>query len=56
MPIVWKQTRQEKIEVAEWVAGIGEHTKAVSDAITRNGLTFGAALTTRKFSHNFLRN
>lgn len=56
MPIIWKQTKQEKIEVMEWAAGVGEHTPAVADAITRNGLTFGIALTTRKFSHGFAKN
>lgn len=56
MPIIWKQTKQEKIEVMEWAAGVGEHTAAVADAITRNGLTFGAALITRKFSDNFPNN
>ena len=56
MPIVWKQTKEQKIEVMQWIAGVGEHTAAVSDAIMRNGLTFGAALVTRKFSDSFNKN
>ena len=50
MPIKWPQTEQEKIEVAEYLAGIGPVTAAVVDATTRYGLTFGAALITRRYS------
>jgi hypothetical protein len=56
MPIKWPQTDQEKIEVAEWMSGTGEVTKAVMDAIARNALTFGAALITRKYSDAYRRN
>lgn len=53
MLIKWKQTQQEKIEVAEWVAGTGPITPAVQDATIRFGVTFGAALITRKWSDGF---
>lgn len=56
MPIKWAQTRQEQIEVAEWVAGAGPVTQAVQEATRRYGVTFGAALITRKFSDAFRRN
>ena len=56
MPIKWSQTLQEKTEVAEWVAGTGPVTKAVQDATTRFGVTFGAALITRKYSNGFSLN
>ncbi len=56
MPIKWSQTRQEQIEVAEWIAGTGPVTKAVQDATIRYGVTFGAALITRRYSDAYTRN
>lgn len=56
MPIKWKQTLQEKIEVAEWIAGTGPITQAVQDATIRFGITFGAALITRRYSDAYQRN
>lgn len=56
VPIKWEQTRQEKIEVAEWIAGTGPVTEAVQDATRRFGLTFGAALITRRFSDGYKTN
>ena len=56
MPIKWSQTLQEKIEVAEWIAGTGPVTQAVQDATIRFGVTFGAALITRKYSAAFKNN
>lgn len=56
MQIKFEQTRQAQIEVAEWIAGIGEVTAAVRDAWLRNGLTFGAALITRQVSGTFRNN
>ncbi len=56
MPIKWSQTLQEKTEVAEWIAGIGPVTKAVQDATVRFGVTFGAALITRRYSDAYSRN
>ena len=56
MPIKWAQTRQEAIEVAEWLAGKGPVTSAVQDATVRYGVTFGAALITRKYSDGFEHN
>ena len=56
MQIKFEQTRQEEIEVAEWLAGIGPVTSAVQDATTRFGITFGAALITRKYSDGYVRN
>ncbi len=56
MPIKWAQTLQEKTEVAEWIAGKGPVTKAVQDASVRFGLTFGAALITRRYSDAYARN
>lgn len=56
MPIKWAQTRQQQTEVAEWIAGFGPVTPAVQDATMRFGVTFGAALITRKFSDGFLQN
>lgn len=56
MPIKWAQTMQEKTEVAEWIAGTGPITRAVQDATVRFGVTFGAALITRKWSDGFSLN
>lgn len=56
MSIKWSQTLQEKIEVAEWIAGIGPVTRAVQDATMRFGITFGAALITRRYSDGYARN
>jgi hypothetical protein len=56
MPIKWPQTRQDAIEVAEWIAGTGPVTRAVQEATVRYGVTFGAALITRKHSEGFARN
>ncbi len=56
LTIKWQQTEQEKIEVALWVAGKGDVTPAVQDALTRNSLTFGAALITREVSDGYRRN
>jgi hypothetical protein len=56
MPIKWAQTEQEKIEIAEWVAGTGPATPAVKDMLTRHGLSFAAALITRKMSDGFQNN
>jgi hypothetical protein len=56
MPIKWAQTRQEQTEVAEWIAGTGPVTQAVQDATIRFGVTFAAALITRKHSDQFRRN
>ena len=56
MPIKWPQTRQDQIEVAEWMAGTGPITPAVQDATFRYGITFGAALITRKWSDGYRYN
>jgi len=56
MPIKWSQSRQDQIEVAEWMAGTGPVTAAVQDATLRYGVTFGAALITRKWSDGFKNN
>lgn len=56
MPIKFSQTREQQIEVMLWVAGKGPVTSAVRDAWTRNGLTFGAALITRRYSDGYARN
>lgn len=56
MPIKWAQTMQEKTEVAEWIAGTGPITRAVQDATVRFGVTFGAALITRKYSEAYQSN
>lgn len=53
MPIKWAQTEQEKIEIALWVGGQGDATPLVRAAITRTGLTLGAALITREASDGF---
>lgn len=56
MQIKFEQTREQQIEVAEWLAGSGPFTPAVHDAVVRNGLTFGAALITRQASETFRNN
>ena len=56
MPIKWAQTKEEQIQVAEWLAGCGPVTSAVVDAVVRQRITFGAALITRKFSDGYRRN
>lgn len=56
MPIKFPQTKEQQIEVMLWVAGTGPVTAAVRDAWTRNGLTFGAALITRRYSDGYARN
>lgn len=56
MHIKWQQTRQEQTEVAEWISGKGPVTKAVQDATTRYGITFGAALITRRYSDGYKTN
>ena len=56
MQVKFEQTRQQQIEVALWLAGTGEVTPAVHDAITRNSLSFAAALITREKSDAYLRN
>lgn len=56
MQIKWQLTKQEQIEIMEWVAGIGPITPAVKEATIRYGVTFGAALITRNASDGFLRN
>ena len=56
MPVKWPQTEQEKIEVAEYLAGTGPVTKAVVEATVRYGLSFAAALITRRYSDGYRRN
>lgn len=47
MPVLFEQTRQEKLEVMLWIGGQGPETPAVRKAIVRMYLTFGIALITR---------
>lgn len=56
MPIKWPQTYQQKLEVAEWKAGLGPYTALVHDAVQRNATTFGIALITRSQSDGYARN
>lgn len=55
MPIFWDRTEQDKAEVKSWMAG-GPITAAVQEACTRNGLTFCAVFTTRRYSGNYKNN
>ena len=56
MKIKYKMSRQDEIEVAEWIAGKGPVTPAVQEATRRYGLTFGAAIITREASDGFSKN
>jgi hypothetical protein len=56
MQVKFKQTREQQTEIMLWQAGKGPITPAVRDALTRNGLTFGAALITREVSDGYRRN